>query len=266
MSHQKTVSSSESYWTQSVSGLLQPRNESTSFSQLAPCFYHEWINLRILAKSWWGCCPFWICSFRGCSCGCGHSGCSSSGLGPLRFRSSCAVVFGDPPGSFLVVGPRAARARQLARAGVSPARLVVRLFGWALVSILFWVPSGPWTCQCFGSFGEGGRCQSTCSQPHYFTVACLIFLFSTIPMLLGQRLFSNHGMGGRRMLFIPMRCFLQFCKKLRSSLGSGSSGGGSRRFGGSASGQGSVEPASGSLTASGSIKASSSYWRLSSDL
>ena len=45
------VSSSESYWTRSVSGLLQPRNESTSFSQLAPCFYHEWINLRILAKS-----------------------------------------------------------------------------------------------------------------------------------------------------------------------------------------------------------------------
>ena len=98
------VSSSESYWTLSVSGLLQPRNESTSFSHLAPCFYHEWINLR----------------FRGCGCGCGRSGCSSSGLGPLRFRSSCAVVFGDPTGSFLVVGPRAARARQLARAGVLP--------------------------------------------------------------------------------------------------------------------------------------------------
>ena len=35
------VSSSESYWTLSVSGLLQPRNVSTSLSQLAPCFYHE---------------------------------------------------------------------------------------------------------------------------------------------------------------------------------------------------------------------------------
>ena len=34
----------------SVSGLLQPRNESTSFSQLAPCFYHEWIHLRFLAR------------------------------------------------------------------------------------------------------------------------------------------------------------------------------------------------------------------------
>ena len=40
------VSSSESYWTLSVSGLLQPGNESTSFSQLAPCFYHEWIYLH----------------------------------------------------------------------------------------------------------------------------------------------------------------------------------------------------------------------------
>ena len=35
------ISSSESYWTLSVSGLLQPRNVSTSLSQLAPCFYHE---------------------------------------------------------------------------------------------------------------------------------------------------------------------------------------------------------------------------------
>ena len=41
-------SSSESYWTLSVSGLLQPGNESTSFSQLAPCFYHEWIYLHFL--------------------------------------------------------------------------------------------------------------------------------------------------------------------------------------------------------------------------
>ena len=29
----------------SVSGLLQPRTESTGFSQLAPCFYHAWINM-----------------------------------------------------------------------------------------------------------------------------------------------------------------------------------------------------------------------------
>ena len=44
------ISSSESYWTLSVSGLLQPGNESTSFSQLAPCFYHEWIYLHFLAR------------------------------------------------------------------------------------------------------------------------------------------------------------------------------------------------------------------------
>ena len=44
------VSSSESYWSLSVSGLLQPGNESTSFSQLAPCFYHEWIYLHFLAR------------------------------------------------------------------------------------------------------------------------------------------------------------------------------------------------------------------------
>ena len=44
------VFSSESYWTLSVSGLLQPGNESTSFFQLAPCFYHEWIYLCFLAR------------------------------------------------------------------------------------------------------------------------------------------------------------------------------------------------------------------------
>ena len=44
------ISSSESYWTLSVSGLLQPGNKSTSFSQLAPCFYHEWIYPLFLAR------------------------------------------------------------------------------------------------------------------------------------------------------------------------------------------------------------------------
>ena len=54
--------------------------------------------------------------------------CSSSKLGSLRSRSSCEVVSGNPPGSSLVVRPRAARARHLAQAGVSPARLMVRRF------------------------------------------------------------------------------------------------------------------------------------------
>ena len=41
---------------------------------------------------------------------------------------------------------------------------------------------------------------------HTFSpLLALFFLFSTIPTLLGQRFFSNHGMGGRRMLFLPMR-------------------------------------------------------------
>ena len=44
------ISCSESYWTLLVSGLLQPGNESTSFSQLAPCFYHEWIYPLFLAR------------------------------------------------------------------------------------------------------------------------------------------------------------------------------------------------------------------------
>ena len=157
------VSSSESYWTLSVSGLLQPRNESTSFSQLAPCFYHEWINLRILARV----------NEDAVLSDSSHSGgaaadavvpvCPSSGLGPLRFRSSCAVVFGDPPGSFMVVGPRVARARQLAWAGVSPARLIVRLFRCQLGSRLSPFLGSEWTLNLsvFQQLGVGGRCQST---------------------------------------------------------------------------------------------------------
>ena len=44
------ISSLESYWTLSVSKLLQPGNGSTSFSQLAPCFYYEWIYPFFLAR------------------------------------------------------------------------------------------------------------------------------------------------------------------------------------------------------------------------
>ena len=44
------VSSSESYWTLAVSGLIQSRNESTSLFLLAPCFYHVWINLRFFLR------------------------------------------------------------------------------------------------------------------------------------------------------------------------------------------------------------------------
>ena len=96
--------------------------------------------------------------------------------------------------------------------------------------------------------------------------ACLIFLFSTIPMLLGQRFFSNHGMGGRLMLFLPYALLYTILLKAPLILWgpqcpwfSGTSGSGSRRFGGSASGQGSVEPASVAVTTSRSVRASSSY-------
>ena len=47
-------------------------------------------------------------------------------LGSLRSRSACAVVSREPSGSSLVIRPRTARVRNLSRAGVSPARLVVR--------------------------------------------------------------------------------------------------------------------------------------------
>ena len=55
---------------------------------------------------------------------------------------------------------------------------------------------------------------------HTFSpLLALFFSFSSISTFLGQRSFSNHGMGGRRMLFLPMRCFMRFCYKLRSSSG-----------------------------------------------
>ena len=50
MAHQESFLPRSPIGLLSVSGLLQPGNESTSFSQLAPCFYHEWIYLRFLAR------------------------------------------------------------------------------------------------------------------------------------------------------------------------------------------------------------------------
>ena len=44
------ISSSESYWTLLVSELLQPDNESTGFSHLSPCFYHEGIYPLFFAR------------------------------------------------------------------------------------------------------------------------------------------------------------------------------------------------------------------------
>ena len=138
------VSSSESYWTLSVSGLLQPRNKSTSFSQLAPCFYHEWIHLRNLRVD-----EDAVLSDPAHSGGAAADAvvpvCPSLGLGPLRFRNSCAVVFGIRQDLFWWLDhERLELVSSLGR--VSPQ---LDLWsdssdvGWALISILFWVPSGP---------------------------------------------------------------------------------------------------------------------------
>ena len=96
-------STSESYWTLSVSGLVQPRNDSKSFSHLALCFYHEWMNLRILARVDGDAVLSDSAYSGGTAADTVVPVCPSSGLGPFRSRRFCAVVFGDPPGSFLVV-------------------------------------------------------------------------------------------------------------------------------------------------------------------
>ena len=144
------VAHQESFLPRSPIGLCQfPGFSSPVTSQQASL---NWLPVSIRSGST---CVFFArvdedavlsdCSFRRCGCGCGRSGCSSSALGPLRFRGSCAMVFGDPTGSFLVVGPRAARACQLARAGVSPVRLVVRLFRCRLGSPLNPFRGSEWT-------------------------------------------------------------------------------------------------------------------------
>ena len=114
------ISSSESYWTLLVSGLLQPGNESTSFSHFAPCFYHEGIYPHFLAR---------IDEDAVLSDSAHSGGAAADAVVPVALHRSwvrldpealVSVVFRDPTGSFLVVGPLAARACQLARAGVLP--------------------------------------------------------------------------------------------------------------------------------------------------
>ena len=142
--HQKSFLPRSPIGLLSVSGLLQPGNESTSFSQLAPCFYHEWINLRFSAR---------VDEDAVLSDSAQAGGAAADAVVPVALHrpsvrldsEARAVVFGDPTGSFLVVGPRAAQARQLARAGVSPARLVVRLFRCQLGSHLNPFRGSEWT-------------------------------------------------------------------------------------------------------------------------
>ena len=79
-------------------------------SHLAPCFYHEGIYPLFLAR---------VDEDAVLSDSAHSGGAAADAVVPvalhrswvlLRFRGSCAVVFGDPTGSYLVVGPRAARA------------------------------------------------------------------------------------------------------------------------------------------------------------
>ena len=96
---------------------------STSFSQLAPCFYHEWIYLHFLARVDEDAVLSDSALSGSMAADAVVSGCSSSALGPLRFRGSCAVVFGDPTGSFSGDGPTSSSSWSAARAVVSPVGL-----------------------------------------------------------------------------------------------------------------------------------------------
>ena len=141
------VSSSESYWSLSVSGLLQPGNESTSFSQLAPCFYHEWIYLHFLAR---------IDEDAVLSDSAHSGGTAADAVVPValhrpwvRLDSEALVRWSSEIRQDLFWWWAHERLElfnsQLSRAGVSPVDLWSDSsnVGWALVSTLFGVPSGP---------------------------------------------------------------------------------------------------------------------------
>ena len=214
-------SSSESYWTLSVSGLLQAGNESTSFSQLAPCFYHEWIYLRFLARV----------DEDAVLSDSAHSGVTAAdAVVPVALHRPWVRLDSE------ALVRLSSEIRQnlfwwWAHEWLELVSLLRRMspqfglwsdssnVGWALVSPFsgFRVDPQPISVSA-ASVKVAGVNRPVCNHT-FFTVACLIFLFSTIPTLFGQRFFSNHGMGGRRMLFLPMLCFLRFCKKLCSSSG-----------------------------------------------
>ena len=166
----------------------------------------------IYFESGWGCYPYWLCSLRRYDWGCGRSGSSSSALGPLRFRGFGAMVFEDPTGSFLVVAPRAARTCQLTRAGVSPVDMWSTFYnvGWALISTFSGSQVDPESISVSVASVKVVGIIHLCATTLFHR--CLpSFSLSTIPTLLGQRIFSKHGKSDRRMLFLPMRCFLCLC-------------------------------------------------------
>ena len=139
------VSSSESYWTLSVSGLLQPSTESTSFSHLAPCFYHEWINLRFLAR---------VDEHAVLSDSAHSGGAAADAVVPValhwawvRLDSEALVRWSSEirQDLFWWWDHEWLELVQLARAGVSPARLMVRLFRCRLGSRLNPFRGSEWT-------------------------------------------------------------------------------------------------------------------------
>ena len=103
-------------------------------------------------------------------------------------------------------GPTSGSSLSARSGGYLPSCLVVRFFQCRLGSHLkpFW--GSEWTLN-LSVFSAASVKVVGVTRPvriHAFSLLlALFFLFSTIPMLLGQRFFSNHGMGGRRMLFLP---------------------------------------------------------------
>ena len=145
MAHQESFLPRSPIGLLSVSGLLQPGNESTSFSQLAPCFYHEWINPRFSSLE----------LMRMLSFLTGHSGGAAAyAVVPValhrpwvRLDSKALVRWSSEIRQDFFwwwAHERLELVSSLRR--VSPQFdlwSVSSDVGWALVSILFGVPSGP---------------------------------------------------------------------------------------------------------------------------
>ena len=139
------ISSSESYWTLLVSGLLQPGNESTSFSHLAPCFYHEGIYPHFLAR---------VDEDAVLSDSAHSGGAAADAVVPValhrswvRLDSEALVRWSSEIRQDLFwwwAHERLELVSSLGR-GFSPVDLWSdsSYVGWALVSTLFGVPSGP---------------------------------------------------------------------------------------------------------------------------
>ena len=145
VAHQKLFLPRSPIGLLSVSGLLQPGNESTSFSQLAPCFFHEWINLCFLAR---------VDEDTVLSDSAHSGGAAADAVVPvalhwpwIRLDSEALVRWSSEIRQDLFLWWAHERLELVSSLGrVSPQ---LDLWsdssdvGWALVSILFGVPSGP---------------------------------------------------------------------------------------------------------------------------